>query len=55
MSWLRERRLVAAIAVGHTLVAASVFAHPNGIMPFLGLLILMFLLDRNAFGCRSYS
>jgi 4-amino-4-deoxy-L-arabinose transferase-like glycosyltransferase len=45
--WLRERRLSAAIAVGHTLVAASAFTHPNGIMPFVGLLILMFLLDRN--------
>ena len=46
--WLRERHLTAAIAISHTLAATSMFTHPNGIMPFLGLVLLMFLLDRSA-------
>ena len=42
---LRERNLRMAVLAANSLVAASCFTHPNGIMPFLGLVFLVVYLD----------
>lgn len=42
---LRERNLPRAMLLGHILVAAAIFTHPNGILFFAGLMFLMVALD----------
>src|SRR5262249_55412986 len=41
----RERHLTRALLLSHSLAAASFFTHPNGILPFAGLLVLTVLYD----------
>ncbi len=41
----REGRLVLAIAISHTLAAASMLTHPNGLLPWAGLVGLACYLD----------
>jgi 4-amino-4-deoxy-L-arabinose transferase-like glycosyltransferase len=43
---LRERNLPRAMLLGHVLVAAAIFTHPNGILFFAGLMFLTVALDR---------
>jgi hypothetical protein len=43
---LRERNLLRAMLLGHILVAAAIFTHPNGILFFAGLMFLTIALDR---------
>src|SRR5262249_27449057 len=45
-SSLRERNLLWAMLLGHLSVAAAAFTHPNGILFFAGLMLLMIILDR---------
>jgi 4-amino-4-deoxy-L-arabinose transferase-like glycosyltransferase len=49
---LRERNLLAAILASQTLVVASGLTHPNGIMPFAGLLFLTVYFDRRKIGLQ---
>ena len=41
----RERRLALAMAISHTLAAASTLTHPNGMLPWAGLVGLAIYLD----------
>ena len=43
--WMRERDLTRAVIASHSLVAAGVFSHPNGIVAFLCLCFLTVYLD----------
>lgn len=49
---LRARNLKLAVAASHALAAASVFTHPNGILPFLGLIFLTLYFDRERIKLR---
>jgi hypothetical protein len=42
---IREKHFNLAIIFSHTLIAASCFTHPNGVMPFLSLLFLTVYFD----------
>lgn len=43
---MRERNFRLAVLASNTLVAASVFTHPNGVLHFIGLMFLTLYLDR---------
>ena len=49
---LRAKRLNLAVMASHSLVAASVFTHPNGVLPFLGLVFLTIYFDRKRLAWR---
>lgn len=58
--WLRERDLRIAILVSHTLAAAGLFTHPNGLLALLSLAFLALYYDakrlkaRDALACLPY-
>lgn len=49
---LRERNLKLAVLASQTLVVASGLTHPNGVMPFFGVLFLTLYLDRRSINWR---
>jgi 4-amino-4-deoxy-L-arabinose transferase-like glycosyltransferase len=52
---LRERHLLIAVLVSHSLVCASGLAHPNGILYFTSLLFLMIYFDRRRISWRDWA
>ena len=51
--YLRESHLHAAVLAGHGLVCASGLTHPNGILYFASLVLLMFYFDRRRLSFRD--
>ncbi len=49
---LRERNLKLAVLASQTLVVASGLTHPNGVLPFFGVLFLTLYLDRSSINWR---
>ncbi|MCU1272470.1 MAG: family glycosyltransferase, 4-amino-4-deoxy-L-arabinose transferase [Acidobacteriaceae bacterium] len=49
---LRERNLVLAVLVSHTLIVTSGITHPNGFLYFMGLVFLMLYCDRRRINLR---
>ena len=50
----RERSLSLAVIVSQSLIAASIFTHPNGVLPFLAVACACLVLDRRRLRLRHF-